>query len=89
MSDQFAVHNCPKIEICDQRWENLRSTADERLRICDECKKVVVLCKDWDHFNKLEETGFCVAYKCYTQPNSTSEASVVQITVGIPRKRNI
>jgi hypothetical protein len=88
MSDIFAVYNCPNIVICDQRWENLHPTDIEGTRLCGECEKEVALCKDWDHFNELEEQGFCVAYKCYTERDPSLDPPSIQVTVGIPRREN-
>lgn len=86
MSVVFAVHNCPTIEICSQKWENLYPTVNPGIRKCGECKKEVVLCEDREHFDRLEAAGVCVGYKCYTERDQSSGQVEVSITVGIPKR---
>lgn len=86
MSVVFAVHHCPIIEICGQKWENLFPTADPGKRRCGECKKEVVLCEDREHFDRLEAAGACVGYKSYTEQDQSLGQVEVSITVGIPKR---
>ncbi len=61
--DRTAIENCTvhfEFE-CPQRWENLRTTGKETVRLCDSCHKAVYFCESVAEAREKAWQGECVA----------------------------
>ena len=47
---------------CNQRWEGLQLTEDQRIRYCQHCKQCVYLCDSLDEISQHSRKGHCVAF---------------------------
>jgi hypothetical protein len=72
------IRNCEFRFKCPRSWDGLEETADERVRHCNECNRMVVLCRTAKQLKRAIIDNFCVAIEI---PDSDSE---VQHTVGVP-----
>jgi uncharacterized protein (TIGR02996 family) len=47
--------------VCDRRWENLQTTADQAVRFCDSCRQNVHYCDTIMEARKHAQNGHCIA----------------------------
>jgi uncharacterized protein (TIGR02996 family) len=67
--DWVTIFDRPKIENCDEafafkcpkQWENLRATANNAVRHCTSCKKLVYYCRTLPEAQDHARQGHCVA----------------------------
>lgn len=59
MSDEKHAKYVFKFE-CDQKWEDLLKTPDEKVRQCQRCDLNVHLAQNYDEFTAGAERGNCI-----------------------------
>lgn len=47
---------------CPKKWEELSSTDDPRIRVCDSCSEQVYFCDDIEELSVRSREGVCVAF---------------------------
>jgi uncharacterized protein (TIGR02996 family) len=69
--DWLMIFDRPNVENCDEafafkcpkKWENLRATADNAVRHCTSCQKLVYYCRTLPDAQDHARQGHCVAVK--------------------------
>ena len=55
------IRNCQFKFECPRSWDSLEETADERVRHCNECNRMVVLCRTSKQLKRALMDDYCVA----------------------------
>lgn len=65
------IRNCQFRFECPKIWDLLHETADEKVRHCIECNRMVVLCRTSKQLKRAIIDNFCVAIKVRDSDNET------------------
>jgi hypothetical protein len=65
------IRNCRFKFECPRSWDGLEETADERVRHCNECNRMVVLCRTSRQLKRAIIDNFCVAIEVRDSDNET------------------